>query len=140
MDLILYEHFYCGKLLPKTITQYADHNIPEKVTKQYGEDYENMSRVRERNKKIKQWIQENADQVSELKNTYRDYFENHILKRQEFREVDFKDHESANRQCCFCGITEDKIWELVDNNQIHTKRYYSRGKTMEVDRIKPNDP
>ncbi len=141
LDLVLYEHFYCGESLPKTLTQYANHNISEKVIKQYGKDYENMSKVRERNKKIKKWIHENADQVSDFKNAYKNYFENGVLQRQYFREkVYYKDHESANRQCCFCGITEDKIQELVDNNQIHTKRYYSRGKTMEVDRIIPNDP
>ncbi len=140
LELVLYEHFYCGKSLPKTLIQYADHNLPEKVIKQYGKDYENMSKVRERNKKIKMWIQENEKQVSDFKIAHRNYFENHILKKQEFREMYFKDHESARRRCCYCGITEDKIQKLVNNNQIHTKRYYSRGKTMVVDRIKPNDP
>ena len=138
LDLILYEHFYCEKSMPKNIKNHIDYEIPKEVIKQYGKDYENMSKVRERNKKIKTWIQENADKVYDFKIAYKNYFENEVLQRQDFREVYFKDNESAKRRCYFCRITEDKISELVHNNQIHTKRYYSRGKTMEVDRIKPN--
>ena len=140
LNYILYEHFYCRKSLPEKMNKHIDYEIPKEVIKQYGKDYENMSKVRERNKKIKKWIQENTDQVSDFKIAYKNYFENHILKKQEFRELYFKDHESAKRRCCFCGITEDKIFELVHDNQIHTKRYYSRGKTMEVDRLEPNAP
>ncbi len=129
LNLILNEHFYCGKSLPKNLKKYIGYEIPKKVIKQYGKDYENMRKVRERNRKIKKWIQENVDQVSDFKMAYRDYFEDDVLQRQFFREkVYFKNHESANRRCCFCGITEDKIWELVDNNQTHTKGTIPGGK------------
>lgn len=49
---------------------------------------------------------------------------------------DFKDFWKTKdeRICGYCGIPEKCIEDL----SIQTKRFYSRGKTMEVDKMEPN--
>jgi hypothetical protein len=38
----------------------------------------------------------------------------------------------------YCDVTEGEIKSLIDINAIKTKRLYSRGETMEVDRKEPD--
>ena len=56
--------------------------------------------------------------------------------------IDFKKfHEwyllvEKDKSCCYCGISETELKELIDNKKIETKR--SRGRKLELDRKEPN--
>ena len=58
--------------------------------------------------------------------------------------IDFWDFHKwytiADRQCNYCNITEPEIKALIDKEQIHTKRLTTRGRTLEIERRKPNKP
>lgn len=58
--------------------------------------------------------------------------------------VDFWDFHkwycSADRECHYCGITEDQIFELDFLNRLYTKRLTTRGRTLEIERVEPNKP
>jgi 5-methylcytosine-specific restriction endonuclease McrA len=125
--------------MKKELKWYVDFRVDNEIIKKYEEEYKNMSKVRKRNKVIKEWMNKNNNQIKEFEMNYKYYFENKILNRKEFKEsFYYKDSDKAKRKCFYCGITEKEIEKLADNNQIRTKRYYSRGKTMEIDRLKPN--
>jgi 5-methylcytosine-specific restriction endonuclease McrA len=47
---------------------------------------------------------------------------------------------SAGKQCHYCGLTKEDINKLVDTKLIYTKRITTRGKSLEVERILPNEP
>lgn len=43
-------------------------------------------------------------------------------------------HLSADKKCFYCGITEQEIKLLIDNNWLTTKRLKTRGRKLELDR------
>jgi len=47
---------------------------------------------------------------------------------------------SADKKCFYCGITEQKIQFLLDNNRLTTKRLKTRGRKLELDRKQPELP
>ena len=49
--------------------------------------------------------------------------------------MEFNEWYTTNRECYYCGITEDKIAILFDKKAIYTKR--NRGKKLEIDRKMP---
>ncbi len=48
-------------------------------------------------------------------------------------------YERAERKCHYCGITEPEIKALRDKNKIRTKRWTTRGRTLEIDRMAPEE-
>ena len=57
---------------------------------------------------------------------------NKNLDKKDFKS--FYNKDSFNRECEYCGITEEDIDKLIREGNINTKRLTSRGRTMEVDR------
>lgn len=59
------------------------------------------------------------------------------------KEIDFwKFHlwyTTHERTCHYCGIDEATIARLIDNHLIYTKRIITRGRSLEIDRKKPNE-
>lgn len=41
--------------------------------------------------------------------------------------------------CCYCGITQDEINQLFACEQIKTKRSRTRGRSLELERVRPNE-
>lgn len=46
---------------------------------------------------------------------------------------------SQERKCYYCNITEFEIKILLDKDHLHTKRLRTRGKSLEIERIKPEE-
>lgn len=44
---------------------------------------------------------------------------------------------SCEKKCFYCDITEPKIKELIESGRLTTKRLSTRGRKLELDRIKP---
>jgi len=139
LNYILYQKLILKKDINKPLKLYAASKINEKVIKRYAKDYKEMKKVRERNKKFKTYKESEPDEVYNFFVAYRDYFGREILDRKRFREdFYYKDQEKEKRACHYCKITEKQLELLANNKLINTKRYYRRGKTMEVDKIDPN--
>jgi len=51
----------------------------------------------------------------------------------------FYGENNAHRKCKYCGISESEIQKLISKGKIKTKRLTTRGRTMEVDRIRPHE-
>ncbi len=134
LRFILYENL----IIKKVENLLIDENIlviNNNTIKKFKDDYKDMADVRERNEKIDQWINKNKSKVGELKNLYKEEFKKN-LKLEQFKE--FYGQDNDKRQCEYCKITESQISELIQNERIVTKRIYSRGRKMEVDRKEPN--
>lgn len=100
-------------------------------------EYDNIQTLRDKNKAIDLWEKQNKAVVKELKNIYKKSFSQR-LSFDEFT-VFFKSDESINiRKCTYCNLSEKEASELFDKMKIYTKRKYSRGRSMEVDKIDPN--
>ncbi len=67
-----------------------------------------------------------------------------VLWRKKFKHVGFYDFEqwydNAKKECHYCGITENKINILLENNRINTKRLKTRGRRLEIERLNSNEP
>lgn len=50
----------------------------------------------------------------------------------------YKWYLSHEKKCHYCGITEQEIKELLDNNQLATKRIATRGRKLELERKQPD--
>lgn len=99
----------------------------------YKKGYSDMSVIRKRNSKIKSWIsdQTNIQKKVILMNQFEERFKKN-LSWNDFKEIYGKDDDL--RQCEYCGITETQINKLINKDKIFTKRIYSRGRLLEVDR------
>lgn len=62
---------------------------------------------------------------------------NRLIEEQEF--LAFYGDDNKERACIWCGINENKIDLLIVNKLIDTKRLSTRGRKMEVDRLRPNE-
>ncbi|MEA3476466.1 MAG: hypothetical protein U9R23_08525 [Candidatus Cloacimonadota bacterium] len=119
----------------------------------YKEDYEDMKKIRKRNEYFDIWsgnnkkikaeknissdiINNNKKIVKKMKIEFKNYFENELNLDEFKKEIFFKDKEKDKRICYYCGISEAQIEMLANNSKIKTKRFYSRGKTMEIDQKK----
>jgi len=115
-------------------------NLPvEDIFERYNRDYENMIFIRKRNQIIRIWKEkpEHKSEIIKFKEAFKEQFEKQ-LPLKAFRAYYGKNDK--DRECGYCGIKESEIGKLAIKKQIRTKRYYHRGKTMEVDRIDPNKP
>jgi hypothetical protein len=63
--------------------------------------------------------------------------ENSFINFEEFKSF-YGPDDNHDRKCHYCKITEFDIDRLIKAGKIKTKRLSTRGRTMEVDRIKPN--
>lgn len=102
--------------------------------------YEDMRKVRVLNEMYECWYDKNKKFYKELYNNYRSHLETNpdhktMLSKSDFRK--FYKEDAAERACQFCEISESQISILRREGEIHTKRFYSRGKTMEVDQLRP---
>ncbi|HEY1040876.1 MAG TPA: hypothetical protein VGF30_15780, partial [Bacteroidia bacterium] len=52
----------------------------------------------------------------------------------EFEEF-LKWHADQEKECFYCGITEEKISELLNSNKLFTKRLKTRGRRLEFERL-----
>ena len=41
--------------------------------------------------------------------------------------------------CCYCGITQEEINQLFAQEQVKTKRSGTRGRSLELERVRPNE-
>lgn len=48
-------------------------------------------------------------------------------------------HTQTERKCHYCGITEEEIQKLITENKIVTKRLTTRGRSLEIERLEPNE-
>ena len=70
------------------------------------------------------------EKVKKYETEYNRNYQKNIMPFNSFTKIwDIKE-----RACAYCGVNETQIKELIDNNKIKTKRVYSRGKTMEIDK------
>ncbi len=121
---------------------------------EYKKDYEDMKKIRKRNEYFDIWsgnnkkikaeknissdiINNNKEIVKKMKIKFKNYFENELIFDEFKKEIFFKDNEKDKRICYYCGISEAQIKKLTDKSKIKTKRFYSRGKTMEIDQLDP---
>lgn len=78
---------------------------------------------------------------------FKQLFKEYLYKGVYSKDLSFKDfsawyktNEFTERKCEYCGITEQEIKRLFDSDKIYTKRIYSRGMSMEVDKRDPRKP
>lgn len=97
-----------------------------------------MKVVRLRNEIMEVWKVANAKSIKAMKTEYIESAFEQTLKFADF--VEFYGSNRHDRSCGYCQINETTIKKLSENNLINTKRFYSRGKTMEVDKRDPQKP
>lgn len=86
--------------------------------------------------KTKLKISEVYKAMKELPNNDIDWFEEYFKDfKSQYTEERFEADTGA-KECFYCKITIDKIYELVDRKQLFKKN--ERGFRMEIDRKKPN--
>jgi len=111
----------------------------QSIASQIKEDYKNlykgsMSEIRKRNAffRIIKENKEIMECIEEYQANYNIYYKREILTFKDFFE--FWNQEDS-RTCEYCGISEKQIDILDKKSKIETKRFYSRGRTMEIDKI-----
>ena len=112
----------------------VEYEIPCEIKKSYKDMYSAMTQIRVRNECFKVLNEKFIElKINEkFKENYYEYYQTNILTFEEFSEFWNKVPE---RVCGYCGISESQIVLLDKADKIKTKRFYSRGKTMEVDKI-----
>lgn len=92
----------------------------------------------ERTEVSKFWgeLKDQREYLSGLRNIWKTKFEN-TETTESFWEFK-KWHETTEKKCYYCGITEIQINELFQKKKIYTKR--NRGKKLEIERLLPNEP
>jgi len=106
--------------------------LDDKIQIEYKKLYQDMAKIRKRNKCIKKII----DNYKELLKTDKElYFQHYAEKILPLADFNIFWNKENGRSCQYCGISEKQINELYKSNKIETKRFYSRGKTMEIDKI-----
>jgi hypothetical protein len=128
------------------IPKKEDFNDPISLSKELKlvikQFYLNMTHVQTFNTLFKYWVDKHLQFKEDKININEREFT--ILRRYAERKFDetlsistfckdFFHEDSYNRQCRYCGIDEKQITQLNQKDQIFTKRFYSRGKTIEVD-------
>ena len=97
--------------------------------------FDDMKEVRNNNKIISNWIKNNKKRKYELWDKYEQEFKKG-LSLEEF--IEFYGKDDDDRTCEYCGIKESEIDSLITAGKIKTKRLYSRGRSLEVDKKDPN--
>jgi len=81
-------------------------------------------------------LKEQREYFSDLRKIWKSKFKN-TETTESFWEFK-KWHETTEKKCFYCGITENQITELFQRKKIYTKR--NRGKKLEIERLLPNEP
>lgn len=100
-------------------------------------EYDNIQTLRDKNKAIEEWMIQNKVIIKKLKNIYKETFS----ERLSFSDFTlfFKEDEAIEyRKCTYCNLSEKEAEKLFASMKIFTKRKYSRGRSMEIDKIDPN--
>jgi len=134
LKLLLFEKIVLEKKYDFDVSN-INFDIKEKSLKRFKESYLDMTEVRDNNKIINDWEKNNKGKIKAMKKSYQEYFIKN-LPYDDFKEKYHKDTEE--RECKYCKIKESEIKDLIDKEKIHTKRIYSRGKSLEIDRTNPN--
>ncbi len=83
---------------------------------------------------IRDWYNQTGLEIK----LFNEYFNgNRLISEDEF--INFYGHDELERACEYCEISESNIDKLIKAKLITTKRLSTRGRKMEVDRIKPNE-
>lgn len=109
--------------------------LTPEIRKAFKENFSDISFLREINERVKKFEKDNKAKIAELKKKYDKEFS------EQFSLEEFKrkyGQDNADRQCYYCKIKESEIASLIAAGMITTKRLYSRGRLMEVDRTEPN--
>ena len=106
--------------------------VDDLVKKEFSILYNNMNSLRKVNKYAEELTEKHKKDIKIFKKAYIEHFKEKIMSEYEFKKL-----WDAPRKCGYCGISEDQIKELCAEEKIKTKRFYSRGKTMEIDKIEP---
>jgi hypothetical protein len=126
------------------IPQEQDFDDPVEVSKRSEEElrefYRDMTKVRMFNKLYEYWVKKHLNSLDiEHKSRRINLFKKHaelkfniMLNIKDFCEKFYK-KDDHDRACIYCGISESKINLLNKHKLIETKRFYSRGKSIEVD-------
>ena len=88
--------------------------------------------IQQRNRKMKQFKDNNKEVIEVFKNSYYHYYHYYHQSILLFEDFQIFWNEQEDRTCGYCGISESYI--NSDSLSINTKRFYSRGKTMEIDK------
>lgn len=66
-----------------------------------------------------------------------------LYNRKGYKSIPFsrfyETFQSYELKCCYCEITQDQIDQLFASKQVFTKREKTRGRSLELERVKPNE-
>lgn len=108
------------------------------------QEYNNFTKSR-KNRNITDYINENINTIyktvlggqklrigiKKLKRIFNNSYKTAFMEISTFEKA-----YGLNRKCGYCGISEKQINILIDQNKIFTKRLVTRGRRMEIDKIK----
>ena len=118
------------KIDPAFKEKYLDLDRKSHQCRSNKENFEGL-KIKEIDEMFKIWLAENKTKP------FKDIYILSFMKKEFF--VKFYGNDSDHRSCHYCGISEKQIQQLIDKDEIKTKRLATRGRTMEIDRIRPND-
>ncbi len=139
LDYFLYYKICVEKNENPTFEDFTSFILTAEIEEQIFMDYSNVATLRAKNKRISAVAKSLKTVTKQIKNHIRAEFCNQIDMEIFKRDFFFKDNERHKRVCGYCGISEEEIHKLFSKHKIYTKRQYSRGKTLEVDKKDPND-
>lgn len=113
---------YTDERIPKALTAYQLGNVSADFD---GRPVSNLDDV------VDSWYE------SHDLSPYKLLFQDKMISEDEF--VDFYKSDDFDRECHFCNIKESEIDKLILSQKINTKRLGTRGKKMEIERLKPNE-
>lgn len=88
-------------------------------------------------KQLSKWWEETKSERKEI-NKIRQLWTRKKFSKLQFPEF-YNWYNALGKKCYYCGITEENIKRLIDNKLIETKRLKTRGRRLELERIKPNE-
>jgi 5-methylcytosine-specific restriction endonuclease McrA len=121
----------------KPIKEWLNHHPDKALQKKIKEISANRTEVRFKNILFEKFSLIHKTVLTELAHEYEEHKHFHsILPKNEFLNY-FGPNENLLRTCEYCSIREKDIERLVSYNLIFSKRIYTRGMTMEVDKRDP---
>ena len=118
--------------LTKPDLTWLEYSFPLNTQTEIESIYKEMQVVRFRNYLFSEWKNIFSNELDVLKDLYDDSF----FPLHSFIKF-YGPNTHAQRECEYCHITEETISILASSQEIKTKRFYSRGATMEVDKRDP---
>lgn len=88
-------------------------------------------------KNLTQWEKDHKERYRQLAKARQ------VYRRKDFTTISprqfLKWFEESERRCRYCKITEEEIKLLKEHGEIKTKRWTTRGRTLEIERREPNE-